>query len=96
MCLLKCSGVHTTGEGQEGERGKEGGETEKLLCAGLVEKNESFNFQSPGSRTQSGIDTAHHRRSAKALQPRIIQGTKENLVFVFLFFFFNMSKQGVK
>lgn len=68
--MLKCSDVHTTGGGQE-RGGREGGETEKLLYAGLVEKNEKFQF--PESKKQNSERDRYHipQKVSKALPPWI-------------------------
>lgn len=94
MCLLKCSDVHTTGGGQGRERERKGGETEKLLYAGLVEKKEKF--QSPESRKQNSEWDRYHipQKVSKALPPG--SQSEPRKIWFLVFAVFNMSKQGVK
>lgn len=74
-----------------GERERKGGETEKLLYAGLVEKKEKF--QSPESRKQNSEQDRYHipQKVSKALPDHKVN--QEKFEFWFLLFLICQNKE---
>lgn len=76
----------------ERERERKGGETEKLLYAGLVEKKEKF--QSPESRKQNSERDGYHipQKVSKALLPGS-QSEPRKIWFLVLLFLICQNKE---